>query len=159
MGGEGMKVVTPVLVHGVKAGEGMKKTGHEAKGKHVTQDPLKRNLAQQKKELHIIIKSSWRSKNRKYYSYNHQKPPPRPIHTHTRTPAHSTTHFSFRWQRRRDDCGSSVFPQEMTKRCWAVSEFVRVCMFICQLIMSFFHFVHVFIQASQTFISTIDLSI
>lgn len=38
--------------------EGGFRAGYGAKWKHVTQDPLKRNPAQQKKETHIIIKSS-----------------------------------------------------------------------------------------------------
>lgn len=47
-GGGGMKVVMPVLLHGWGAGYG-------AKWKHVIQEPLKRNLARQKKGTHIII--------------------------------------------------------------------------------------------------------
>lgn len=60
----------------------------EVKWKHVTQDPLKRNPAQQKKGTYIVIKSSQgKSKNHKYYSCT-------PHHTQrTHILTHSSPHF------------------------------------------------------------------
>lgn len=63
--------------------------GHGAKWKHVTQAPLKRNPAQQKKETHIIIKSS----RGEAKTTNIIPAAPRTPNTHTRMLTHSSLFF------------------------------------------------------------------
>lgn len=83
----GMKVVTvvPVVVLGGGGGGG---AGYGAKWKHVTQGPLKRNPAQQKKGTHIIIKSS---QGEAKTANIIPAPPTHPPNTHTLT--HSSPSF------------------------------------------------------------------
>lgn len=58
--------------------------GYGAKWKHVTQDPLTRNLAQQKKGTHIIIKSS--QGEGKKANIIPAPPSPHPPHIRSHTP-------------------------------------------------------------------------
>lgn len=100
------KVVTVVVLDGG--------AGYGAKWKHVTQDPLKRNPALQKKETHIIIKSSQGEAK----TTNIIPAPPTTPNTHTLLPL-----FSFRWQRRWEDWSYGVFAHclRMTRWCLGTS--------------------------------------
>lgn len=73
--------------------------GYGAKWKHVTQGPLKRNPAQQKRETHIIIKSSQGKEK------NPNIIPAPPSHTHTRTPTPNTHTVTY-----------PIFPLQITEK-------------------------------------------
>ena len=72
--------------------------GGGAKWKHVIQEPLKRNLARQKKGTHIIIKSS---QGKRETANIIPAPPSAPPLTHGLT--HSSLYFPLGWQRRWED--------------------------------------------------------
>lgn len=98
--------------------------GYRAKWKHVTQEPLKCNPAQQKKETRIIIKPSWgEAKNHKYYSCT--LPPP-PAHVHRDT--HNSLPL-LKSDRRWEDWSQGMFVHRprMTRWCLGTSWSGFVC--------------------------------
>lgn len=121
--------------------------GYRAKWKHVTQDPLKCNPAQQKKETHIIIKPSWgEAKNHKYYSCTL---PTTNTHAqrHTQLPS-----FAEKWQKMGRLEPMCVCPQAQNDKMMFGNFLIRVCLFsqakMC--IFSFFIWVtFVYLRAIQ----------